>query len=128
MLDYDLTWRDDARRFEFVTLPFQDFAGMNASLSLFAELKWAAVVEHVATLADEIVQWAQATGVELLTPADRARRAGIVSVRPKDAERASDRLRAAGVAHSSREGAIRLAPCVYNTIEEIRAALRTIAA
>ena len=128
MLDYDLTWRDDARRFEFVTLPFQDFAGLNASLSLFAELKYAAVAEHVATLADEIVRWAQATGVELLTSADRARRAGIVSVRPKDAEFASDRLRAANVAHSFREGAIRLAPCVYNTIEEIRAALRTIAA
>ena len=38
LLDYDLTWRDDARRFEFITLPFQDFAGMNASLELLHEL------------------------------------------------------------------------------------------
>jgi selenocysteine lyase/cysteine desulfurase len=27
MCDYDLTYRDDARRFEVVTLPYQDFAG-----------------------------------------------------------------------------------------------------
>jgi selenocysteine lyase/cysteine desulfurase len=127
LLDYDMTWRNDARRFEFVTLPFQDFAGMNASLSLFAELNHGAVAAHVATLADEIVTWAQVSGVELLTPAARARRAGIVSVRPSDAERASERLRAAGVTHSFREGAIRLAPHLYNTVEEIQSALRTIA-
>ena len=126
LLDYDMTWRDDARRFEFVTLPFQDFAGLNASLSLFAELKYAAVAEHVAALADEIVHWAQANGAELLTPADRERRAGIVSVRPMDAARASDRLHAAGVTHSFRESAIRLAPHVYNTLDEVRAALRII--
>jgi selenocysteine lyase/cysteine desulfurase len=121
MLAYDLTWRDDARRFEFVTLPFQDFAGLNASLSLFTELKPQAIAAHVASLADEIVRWAQATNVELLTPADPARRAGIVSIQPKDAERASERLRAAGVTHSFREGAIRLAPHVYNTHDELQA-------
>jgi cysteine desulfurase / selenocysteine lyase len=43
LVDYDLTWRDDARRFEFITLPFQDFAGMNASLELIHELGPAAI-------------------------------------------------------------------------------------
>jgi cysteine desulfurase/selenocysteine lyase len=124
LLDYDLTWRDDARRFEFVTLPFQDFAGMNASLSLFKELKPDAVASYVESLASEIVKWAQATkGVDLMTPADPARRAGVVSVRPREAEKASERLKAAGVTHSFREGAIRLAPYIYNTIAEIRKTL-----
>ena len=36
LTNYDLKWRQDARRFEFVTLPYQDYAGMNASLELFA--------------------------------------------------------------------------------------------
>jgi len=128
MLEYDLTWRDDARRFELVTLPFQDFAGMNASLELLAELGHAAVGEHVARLADEIVDWAKAhRDVTLVTPADRKRRAGIVSVRPKDGAKVSERLKKAGVVHSFREGAIRLAPHVYNTIEEVRSALALIA-
>jgi cysteine desulfurase/selenocysteine lyase len=124
LLDYDLTWREDARRFEFVTLPFQDFAGMNASLGLFKELGYASMAAHTRSLADEIVNWAQTSkGVDLMTPADPARRAGVVSVRPRDAEQASERLRAAGVTHSLREGAIRLAPYIYNTADEIRAAL-----
>ena len=38
LVDYDLTWRDGARRFEQITLPFQDFAGMAASLELLREL------------------------------------------------------------------------------------------
>src|SRR5512145_3168712 len=38
LIDYDFTYRDDARRFEVITLPYQDFAGMNASLDLFFEV------------------------------------------------------------------------------------------
>ena len=50
LVDYDLTWRDEARRFEQITLPYQDFAGMAASLELLHELGPAAVAAHVAAL------------------------------------------------------------------------------
>lgn len=127
LLEYDLTWRDDARRFELVTLPFQDFAGMNASLELFMELGPASVVEHITRLADEIVEWAESrSDIELVTPSAREKRAGIVSIRPRDGARVSERLREAGVTHSFREGAIRLAPHIYNTLEDVRSALRII--
>lgn len=129
MTEYDATWRDDARRFELISLPFQDFAGMNASLELLAELGPAAVAAHIARLADEIVAWAQAhREITLVTPADPARRAGIVSLRPPDGARVSERLKNAGVVHSFREGAIRLAPHVYNTIDDVRSALKIIEA
>jgi selenocysteine lyase/cysteine desulfurase len=127
MLEYDLTWRDDARRFEFITLPYQDFAGMNASLDLLAEIGAATVAAHVTRLADEIVEWAGSRrDLTLVTPSDRAKRAGIVAVRPKDGARVSGRLKKAGVVHSFREGAIRLAPHIYNTLDEVQAALRII--
>lgn len=126
LLDYDLTWRDDARRFEFITLAFQDFAGLNASLELFAELTPRAMAAHVTSLADEIVRWAGASKVPMLTPSDASRRAGIVSVKPKGAEQASEQLRAAGVTHSLREGAIRLSPHVYNTLDELQVVFRLI--
>jgi cysteine desulfurase/selenocysteine lyase len=126
MLDYDLTWRDDARRFEDITLPYQDFAGMNASLSLLEELGHAACAKHITQLADEIVEWAQNHRVPLITPADRARRAGIVSVKPKDGAAVSARLTKAGVVHSFREGAIRFAPHVYNTKADIVSTLSLI--
>lgn len=123
MLEYDLTWREDARRFEQISLPYQDFAGMNASLALLEELGHGAVGDHVVCLADEIVRCAEAARLALVTPSDRSHRAGIVSVRPRDAAKASARLTKAGVAHSVREGAIRLSPHVYNTVEEIRSTL-----
>ncbi|MEK7401326.1 MAG: aminotransferase class V-fold PLP-dependent enzyme [Gemmatimonadota bacterium] len=124
LLDFDPTWRDDARRFEFVTLPFQDFAAMNASLDLFLELGPANVANHVASLATEIVRWGERRGgVEMITPVDAAQRAGIVSLRPSDGQKVSDALRVAGVTHSLREGAVRLSPHAYNTSGEVRRAL-----
>lgn len=123
--DYDMTWRDDARRFEFITLPFQDFAGMNASIELFFEVGLGAIYAHVEALARRIVEWAgDRRDVTLVTPADRARRAGVICVRPQAAEQASARLKERGVIHSYREGAIRLSPHFYNTIDDVDAALR----
>lgn len=127
LVDYDLSWRDNARKFEFITLPFQDMAAMNASLELFHELGPESVSRHIRGLADRIVEWAQSRDdVSLVTPAAPGCRAGIVSVRPADARAASARLNAANVAHSLREGAIRLSPHCYNTREEVQAALELI--
>ena len=124
LIDYDLTYFDDARRFEVITLPYQDFYGMNASLELFYELGPANVVAHIESLCDQIVEWAEGRDdVRLVTPAERARRAGIVSVAPRDPQRAFERLTSAGVICSLREGAIRLSPHCYNTSEEVERAL-----
>jgi len=125
--DYDMTWRDDARRFEFITLPFQDFAGMNASLELFMELGLERVYAHVESLATQIVDWARDRAVPMVTPADRARRGGVICIRPRDAQSVSARLTGQGVIHSYREGAIRLSPHMYNTRAEVDQALAIIA-
>jgi cysteine desulfurase / selenocysteine lyase len=127
LTEYDFDWRDDARRYEFVTLPFQDFAGMNSSLELFMELGPARIAEHITRLADDIVSWSRDTRTPLVTPADRSHRAGIVCVKPRDAASVSARLKAAGVVHSYREGGIRLSPHIYNTSDEMRRALELIA-
>ena len=37
LVDYEFAYHDDARRFEVITVPFQDFAGLNASLEMIAE-------------------------------------------------------------------------------------------
>jgi selenocysteine lyase/cysteine desulfurase len=122
--EYDLTWRDDARKFEFITLPYQDFAAANASLELIHELGAANIVTHVERLADFIVRWVEShDDLELVTPNERSRRGGIVSVRPRNATAASERLTAANVAHSLRQGMIRLSPYFYNTEEELERAL-----
>ena len=121
LLAYDMTWRDDARRFEQLTLPFQDFAGMAASLELLQELGPAAVSAYIRAGAAALLDGAAERGIALVTP--RARHAGIASLRPADAAAASARLKAARVDHSVREGTIRLAPHCYTTREEIEVAL-----
>ena len=127
LVDYDFTWRDDARRFEVITLPFQDFTGMNASLEMLVELGPVHIEAYIAGLADVIVRWAEGRpGVRLVTPEDPARRAGIVSVKPKNATAASERLVGLGISHSLREGAIRLSPHCYNTLAEVERALEAL--
>jgi len=124
LIDYDFTYRDDARRFEVITLPYQDFAGLNASLDLFFEVGLPDVYARVDALASRIVDWASCRkDVTLVTPAEPAHRAGVIAVAPRDPVGASERLTAAGVIHSLREGAIRLSPHFYNTEEEIDSAL-----
>jgi len=128
LCDYDLTYRDDARRFEVITLPFQEFAGFNASLELLFELGPAAVEAHVQGLVDRVVAWTQGRrDVRLVTPVDPGRRAGIVAVEPTDPVAASRRLTGSGVTHSLREGAIRLSPHCYNTAGEVDQALAALA-
>lgn len=124
LTDYALDWREDARRFEMITLPYQDFATMDASLALLEELGAQNVESHIRGLCDRIVGWAgSARQVRLITPSAAERRAGIVSVAPAEPTAASARLTSAGVIHSLREGAIRLSPHCYTTVEEIDRAL-----
>jgi selenocysteine lyase/cysteine desulfurase len=129
LIDYDFTYYDDARRFEVVTLPYQDFAGFNSSVGLLLELGPKEVERHVRELVDIAVEWAASrSDMRLITPTDPSHRAGIVAIVPKgDVRAASARMMQAGIAHSLREGAIRLAPHCYNTAEEVRTALTVMA-
>jgi selenocysteine lyase/cysteine desulfurase len=124
LLNYNLAYREDARRFEVVTLPFQDFAGMNASLELLHAIGPDVVASRIQQSTRRIIQWAHSRrDVTLVTPSADERRAGIVAFIPPDAARASRILTAAGVAHSLREGAIRLSPHVFTPTRHIDRAL-----
>jgi selenocysteine lyase/cysteine desulfurase len=127
LCDYELVYHADARRFEVITLPFQEFAGLNATLELFGEVGWDRVHALVAERTAQIVEWAaRRTDVTLVTPADSARRAGIVSIVPRDPVATSQRLTRSGVVHSLREGAIRLSPHFYTSAGEVERALHAV--
>ena len=116
MLSYDPVWFDDARRFEIITLPFPDFAGMNASLALFQELGPAQIAEHIASLGDRLVEFCEThPEIRLVTPRERSRRAGVFALQPPQLDATSARLKAHQVSHSVRERCIRLAPHWYTT-------------
>ena len=127
LCNYELNWFDNARRFEMITLPYQEFAGLNASLELFESVGWQRVHALVEERANQIVEWAQRRrDVALVTPPDRARRAGVISIRAADPATASARLVASGVPHALREGMIRLAPHFYTSPDEIERGCRAL--
>jgi selenocysteine lyase/cysteine desulfurase len=127
LVDYEFAYHGDARRFEVITVPFQDFAGFNTSVEMLFELGIADVAAHDARLAQDAVDWALARkDMTLVTPVDPARRAAIVSIAPPDPVATSRRLTAANIIHSLRESAIRLSPHCYNTREEMARALEVL--
>ncbi|MEP7225779.1 MAG: aminotransferase class V-fold PLP-dependent enzyme [Gemmatimonadales bacterium] len=118
LTEYCDTLRGDARRFELITLPYQDFAGMNASLGLLLSVGIQRVATHLRTLHAPVLAWAGRHGVRVVSPAGE-RGSGILCVQPPNVGEAFRRLKAARVIASMREGAIRLSPHFYNTIDEM---------
>lgn len=128
MLEYDLTYVDDASKFEFAATGYQDLAAMNASLELLAEYGMERVYRHIHRLAGQLVDGlGDMEGVTLVTPRDPSRRAGIVSFRVRDAAPVSRDLDSAGVSHSVRgSGVLRLSPHIHNSIHEMDRILEVI--
>lgn len=119
LLKYGDTLRADARRFEVGTIPFQDVLGMATSLGLLGELTVEAVGTYVRALAEPLLAWAESRGVRVVSPLDEIHRSAIVCIAPDSAKEAHRHLKAAGVVCAFREGAIRLSPHCYNTIDEM---------
>jgi len=123
LTDYNPTFRPDARRFEMVTLPYQDFYGMAESLQLLAGIGIADIAQHTRALHEPVLKWADENGVRVVSPRDEAHRSAIVCIAPERPAEAYHALKRAHVVCSLREGAIRLAPHCYNTAEEVERVL-----
>ena len=115
---YDATLRPDARRFELITLPYQDFAGMNVSLGLVLELGVERIQAHLRRLHEPVLAWAARAGVRVTSPAG-SRGSGILCLAPADVDAVFRRLKRARIICSLRERAIRLSPHAYNTLEDM---------
>ncbi|MBK6493895.1 MAG: aminotransferase class V-fold PLP-dependent enzyme [Gemmatimonadetes bacterium] len=111
----------DARRFELITLPVQDFAAMNASVGLLLEVGVSAIAAHLRSLHAPIIAWAEANGATI-TSAPGARGCGILCLRPRgDVPAAYQRLQGHGVMCSLREGSVRLSPHLFTLPHEASA-------
>jgi cysteine desulfurase/selenocysteine lyase len=118
LTEYNDTLRGDARRFELITLPYQDFAGMVSSLGLLLELGIDQIRAHLEELQAPLLAYAERSGARLVSPAG-ARGSGILCLAPPNVGEAFRALKAARVICSLREGAIRFSPHAYNTIDEM---------
>ena len=118
-LDLDAT----ARRYEGGTLNVAGIVALNASLNLLLEIGIPNIQQHLTELTQVCIDRIIGGKVELLTPADPHKRAGIVSFRPPDAQALFEKLKAGNIVVSLREQSIRFSPHFYNTKDEVEKAL-----
>lgn len=119
LIEYNPTFREDARRFEMITLPYQDIVGMVSSLGLLEEIGVRDISEVTRSLHEPLLKWADERGVRVVSPRDEKHRSAILCLAPPKAAEAFHAVKKAHVICSLREGAIRLSPHFYNTMEEM---------
>jgi len=119
LTEYNPTFRADARRFEMITLPYQDFVGMTASLGLLLEIGVRDVAEVTRAVHEPVVKWAHENSVRIASPLEDHHRSAILCVAPPKPVEAYHAMKRAHVVCSLREGAIRLSPHCYNTVDEM---------
>lgn len=128
LLDYSPGFRNDARRFEVATLPFQDLAAFAESLELLMEVGVPAIERHVLELLDRLERWLEGSDdVEILGDRSEARRSGILAFRPSDPQAVYRTLVDAGVVCALREGGIRIAPHLYSTTSDVERVMDVLA-
>ncbi|MEO8199155.1 MAG: aminotransferase class V-fold PLP-dependent enzyme [Gemmatimonadota bacterium] len=110
--------RENARRFEMITLPYQDFIGFRESLGLINSIGVEAIYRHILSLHAPLIEWAVRRGVAITSPRD-THGSGILCLAPPGVAKVQESLRQASVIASLREGSIRLSPHFYNSMDDI---------
>jgi selenocysteine lyase/cysteine desulfurase len=123
LTEYNPTFRADARRFEMITLPYQDFYGFTQSVELLLEIGIPEIAEVTRSLHDPILNWADAHGMRVVSPRDERHRSAILCIAPEEPVEAYHAIKRARIVCSLREGAIRLSPHCYNTVGEMEKVL-----
>ncbi len=118
LTEYGTRYRSDARRFEMITLPFQDFAGLNESLGLILDAGVERIAAHARACHEPVLECAERSGARVTSP-QGARGSAILCVAPPDPAGTHAALREAGIYCSLREGSIRISPHLFNSVSQM---------
>ena len=118
---HDLTWRDDARRYESGTLNTVGIYGLGAAVDLLLEIGIENISERVLDLTDRLRAGLKERGHEVFGPTARAESSGIVSFIPRSqtADQVVEELHGDRIMVSARCGKVRVSPHFYNSEAEI---------
>ena len=112
-----------ARRWDSAeTANFTNLAALDSSLDFLLRIGVDSVQRYIDALTSEIIDRLPATRCVLASPAERERRGPYVCIfarDPKETRSLYEKSRAAQVSVSLRENALRIAPHIYNTPEDI---------
>jgi selenocysteine lyase/cysteine desulfurase len=117
----ELSWRDDARRYECGTLNTVGIYGLGAAVDFLLEVGIPNIAERVLDLTDRLRRGLLERGHSVFGPQAREEAAGIVSFVPRQgtAEGLLESFLAHRVQVAARCGMVRVSPHFYNTEAEI---------
>lgn len=124
---HDYSPSPTARRFEAGTPPVPNIYAGIAGIRLMREIGVAATAEHVRGLNDLLLEGLDELGVRVVTPRDPARRGPLIAVESSDVHALVEALAADEIVTSSRDANLRISPHCYNSTEDIRALLDSLA-
>jgi selenocysteine lyase/cysteine desulfurase len=119
--NYRIDLDETARRYENGTQNYLAIAALGESTSTLLEVGIGNIHDHLLGLTDTIIAFADEHRFEVVTPRERTKRAGIVTVKHADAKTIFDDLTEQRINISLREGMLRIAPHFYNSEEDLHA-------
>lgn len=123
-----LQLRDDAYRLANGTPAIAAYYAIQPGVEIIAQVGVDVIRAKSIRQTSLIIDLADQTGYEVVSPRDNTQRAGTVTVRPQEAYSVSRELIARNIVVDYREGAgIRIAPHFYNSDDEIRQTMQAIA-
>ena len=126
LLDFDLTTKETAERFQPGTLNNLGIYAFNSSMKIFKEFGFDEIEKQVLSNSKYFINELQKIGYESpLQNLPEKHLSGIVSFRSENAQKIFDFLSQKKIVCSLREGYIRFAPHFYNTKQEIDLVVET---
>jgi selenocysteine lyase/cysteine desulfurase len=120
-MDYDLTFRPDAGRFEEALVNFPGIWGLEAAVELHLALGPASEEQYILGLNRLAKAGLETKGYAIVSPQGEGEASGILSFRHPTLppERIAESLQAAKINLAIRGGNLRISPSVYNDEAEI---------
>ncbi|MHB1049151.1 MAG: aminotransferase class V-fold PLP-dependent enzyme [Bacteroidota bacterium] len=119
--NYRIDLDETARRYENGTQNYLAVAALGESTSILLEVGIDSIREHVLEITDHIIAFADEHHFDVVTPREKPKRAGIVTLKHAEAKTIFDDLNEQRINISMREGMLRIAPHFYNSEEDLHA-------
>lgn len=128
--NFEQGWRDGALAWETGTAPTSLIHGLEAALRLLAETGVARIAAHLSDLTDYLCEQLKARHYEIVSSRRTGEKSQIVCVRPR-AEQGTPmalyaHLKKRNIVTAPRGDRLRIAPHLYNTVEDIDALINAL--
>ncbi len=127
-LNYDLTQKPDATRFEEGSYNSVGLYGLKAAIELLLDIGISTIEAHILELTEHLMTGLKAKGYRVVTPRADSERAGIVIFESNQHTPAEiyEMLHAENIITAERGSGVRVSPHLYNTTSEIERLLEVL--